>query len=150
MGVKGFPGGGVESWHSENALYLKVVQSVRKWSKGRAVGQPHQGRVLTQHVWRNWFWNTDDSQFEIYPWYGRCLLELYAKAIDEELGCREVWAPWVPRIWRKEMSFWNPQGLAMTGMHTAWHSIKQPAVRLCREPSNSKFVSLHCLYSGMQ
>jgi len=38
--------------------------------------QAHEEWMWTHHEWRNWFWKTDKSQFEIYPVHWSCPSEL--------------------------------------------------------------------------
>jgi hypothetical protein len=45
------------------------------WRSYRSA-QAHEEWMWKHHEWRNWFWKTDKSQFEIYPVHWSCPSEL--------------------------------------------------------------------------
>ena len=65
----------VTKWCSEfEGGHVNIRGSVRRAHRS---AQAHEEWMWTHHEWRNWFWKTDKSQFEIYPIHWSCPLELY-------------------------------------------------------------------------
>jgi hypothetical protein len=63
--------------------YIGKLCGVLQWSNGHPWRWPYRS---VQHIsdrcerctsGRNWFWETDESQFEIYPLHGNCTLEMF-------------------------------------------------------------------------
>jgi len=64
----------VTKWCNEfESAHMDIRVSVwlSRWS-----AQAHEEWMSTHHGWRNWFWKTDKSQFEIYPIHWSCPSEL--------------------------------------------------------------------------
>ena len=72
---------GVWWWYTETASFREEVQRVQEWVGINNEDYPLSAKQIknmwTQHKWWNWFWETNKTQFEIYPLLWSDLWKIY-------------------------------------------------------------------------